>query len=261
MRVATWCVGGLDSRLEYICHWLARRKPDLVAFQKTFVATGNAPVEALRRAGYESVFYSRDGEYRNGWGVAVLCRMPRAKPTIVQEGLPGQSDRSARFLTVRSGDLEFSSVYAPYGNPRKNGFDGALERKIEWMNHLVDHLGMHRERAEQRVLAGDFNVVTEGKARPRTLNHTRAERDALARVMELGFVDLHRHRHPEGDNGYNYGFDTNKPVTSRLHRILGTDAVARRVREAWVDLEYRQPIEGLTSSRWPQGAPVIVDLG
>ena len=119
MRVATWCVGGLGSRLEYICHWLDRRKPDLVALQKTFVATDDAPVEALRRAGYESVFYSRDGEYRNGWGVAVLCRMPRAKPTIVQAGLPGQSERSARFLTVRSGDLEFSSVYAPLREPRK----------------------------------------------------------------------------------------------------------------------------------------------
>lgn len=260
MRVATWCVGGLDSRLEYICHWLARRKPDLVALQKTFVATGNAPVEALRRAGYESVFYSRDGEFRNGWGVAVLCRMPRAKPTIVQAGLPDQSDRSARFLTVRSGDLEFSSVYAPYGNPGRNGFEGALERKIEWMKRLRDHLETRRGRAGQRVIAGDFNVVTEGEAQPRMLNHTRAERNALARVLELGFVDLYRHRHPNGESGYNYGFDANKPVTSRLHRILGTDAVVRRVREACVDLEYRRSIEGLTSSRWPQGAPVIADL-
>ena len=192
--------------------------------------------------------------------MAVLCRMPLAKPTIVQEGLPGQSDGSARFLTVRRGDLEFSSVYAPYGNPGKNGFDGALERKIEWMKLLGDHLGKRRERAGQHVLAGDFNVVTEGKARPRTLNRTSAERDALARVLELGFVDLHRHRHPEGASGYNYGFDTNKPVTSRLHRILGTDAIARRVRKTWVDLDYRRPIKGLTGSRWPPGAPVIVDL-
>ena len=135
-----------------------------------------------------------------------------------------------------------------------------MERKIEWMRLLRDHLGMHRERAGQRVLAGDFNVVTEGRARPRTLNHTRAERDALARVLELGFVDLYRHRHPEGD-GYNYGFDTSKRVTLQASTEFSAQTLSPGgVLEACVDLEYRQPIEGLTSSRWPPGAPVIVDL-
>ena len=89
VRIATWCVGGVNSRLKYLCHWLIRRKPDLVALQKTFAATAQFPVRALRQAGYESVSYSRDGEFRNGWGVAVLIRVTDPKPKVLRLGVPG----------------------------------------------------------------------------------------------------------------------------------------------------------------------------
>ena len=130
MRIATWCIGGVNSRLPYLCHWLSRRRPDVVALQKTFAATHQFPGKALQRAGYESVFHIRDGEFRNGWGVAVLSRKTLPRPVVLQLGLPGQEDRGARFLTVRVGDLEFSSIYALYGNPRKYGAGRAIERKI-----------------------------------------------------------------------------------------------------------------------------------
>ena len=260
MRIATWCVDGINPRWKYLCHWLARRKPDVVALQKTFAATDQFPVGALRRAGYESVFYSRDGEFRNGWGVAVLSRMNRPKPEVLQVGLPGQRDRGARFLTVRTGDLEFSSVYALYGNPAKHKFDGALERKITWLKLLHEHLGKRSTRPERCILAGDFNVVSDGETLPRTLNYTKEEREELDRILGLGFRDLYRLRHPRGSSGYNYEFDIRKPVSARLHRILGSDDVADRLREAWVDLEYREEIRELQGSLWPQSAPVFVDL-
>ena len=121
MRIATWCVDSINARLKYLCHWLGRRKPDLVALQKTFASSDRFPQEALQQAGYESAFYTRDGEFNNGWGVAVLSRKTLPKPRILQEGLPGQEDRGARLLTVGVGDLEFSSVYALYGAPKTNG--------------------------------------------------------------------------------------------------------------------------------------------
>ena len=260
VRVATWCVDGINSRLKYLCHWLGRRKPDVVALQKTFAATDQYPEGALRQAGYESVFYSRDGEFRNGWGVAVLSRMTRPKPKILQVGLPGQEDRGARFLTVKTGDLEFSSVYAPYGNPGKRGFDGALERKIAWMKLLREHLGKRSTRSERCILAGDFNVVSDGSPLPRTLDYTKEERDELDRILDLGFVDLYRLRHPDSRKGCNYGFDIHKPVSVRLHRVLGSKVVAGQLREAWVDLEYREKITELQGCLWPQSAPVVIDL-
>lgn len=260
MRVATWCIDGINSHLKYLCHWLGKRQPDIVALQKTYTATHQFPEGVLRQAGYEPLFHSRDGEFRNGWGVAVLCRMTRSKPEILQAGLPGQEDPGARLLTVRTGDLEFSSVYALYGNPGRYGVKGALERKIAWMKRLHDHLGGRSTRSGRCILAGDFNVVSEGEPLRGVLNYTQAERDVLDRVLDLGFADLYRLRHPHSRKGCNYGFDHHKPASARLHRILGSRVVADSVCEAWVDLEYRKEVEGIEGHLWAQSAPVIVDL-
>lgn len=260
VRIATWCVGGINSRSKYLCHWLRRREPDVVALQKTFAATDRFPEKVLRQEGYESVFYSRDGEFRNGWGVAVLSRLNRLKPEILQKGLPGREDCGARFLTVKIGDLEFSSVYAPYGNPGKNGFDGALELKITWLKRMREHLGKRPTCSGRCILAGDFNVVSDGEPHEKKLGHTTAERNELDRILGLGFVDLYRCRHPDCQEGWNYGFDIHKPVATRLHRILGTGAVANQVHEAWVDLDYRDEIPELQGCKWAQAAPLIVDL-
>ena len=260
MRIATWCVGGINSRWKYLCHWLGRRKPDVVALQKTFASTDHFPREALQQAGYESVFHTRDGEFRNGWGVAVLSRETLPQPRILQTGLPGQEDRGARFLTVGVGDLEFSSVYALYGDPRNYGVDGAIQRKIAWMKLLHEHLEERSARSGPCVLAGDFNVVSDGPPQRRTVNYTEEERGMLSSLLDLGFVDLYRLRHPDTRTGRNYEFNIHKPVSTRLHRILGTQAVASQIHEAWVDLEYRKEIKELEGGLWAQSAPVIVDL-
>lgn len=263
MRVATWCIGGINSKLRYLRHWLDDRKPDIVALQKTFAAPDRFPEDALRKSGYESVVHARDREFQNGWGVAVLVRVTLPKPKVLQVGLPGQTDPGARFVTVAVGDLEFSSVYAVYGNPAVNRFEGALERKIEWMKQLHEHVGKRSNLCGGCVLAGDFNVVSEGPALPKTLNYTSRERAELDAVLGLGLVDLYdlyRRRNPDIGTGCNYGFNTRQPPTSRLHRILGTKVVKDQLRDAWVDLEYRNAVKGLHGCTWPQSAPVIVDL-
>ena len=182
-----------------------------MALQKTFAATDLFPGEALRQAGYESVVHTRDGEFQNGWGVAVLIRRTLPKPKILQIGLPGQQDPGARFVTVAVGDLEFSSVYAVYGNPRLNGLNGAMERKIAWMNQLREHVAKRSNLAGRCVLAGDLDVVSEGPALPGTLSQTSRERDALNAVLGLRPFDLydsHRHRQPNVGTGFNYGLDS-----------------------------------------------------
>ena len=92
------------------------------------------------------------------------------------------------------------------------------------------------------------------------MNYTEEEREELDALLDLGFVDLYRLRHPDSRTGCNYEFNIHKPVSTRLHRILGTSAVANQIQEAWVDLEYRKEIEELQGCPWAQAAPVVVDL-
>lgn len=258
MRVATWCIGGIKSKLPLLRRWLHDREPDVVALQKTFAATDKFPEEELCQAGYNSVFHARDGEFRNGWGVAVLVRKTLPKPRVLQRGLPCAWDPEARFVTVVVGDLEFSSVYAVYGNPGAKGFKKALECKIKWMKQLQEHVGKRSSLSGACVLAGDFNVVSDGPADEKRLCRTSRERDALADVLGLGLVDLYRHLRPDPKTGFNYGFNPNDPVTSRLHRILGTKIVTDQIRYACVDLKYRTKV--LDGCKCPSSAPVIADF-
>lgn len=258
MRIATWDIGSVRTRLEYLCHWLDRREPDIVALQKILVPEDEFPTLALDQAGYRSVAYRLNRRYE--YGVAILSRKELSGPKILQRGLPGKEDSGARLLTAKVDGLEVSSVYAPYGNPEQVGIKHAIERKVAWLKRLREHIAERHDRSAECVLCGDFNVVLDGPPKSGTPCCTEEERHQLTSLLGSGFVDLFRRLHPDGQVGFNYGFNIYRSVTSRLHLILGTERVAERLRCAWVDLEYRQEIEGLEGHKWSQSAPVIVDL-
>ena len=55
MRIATWTVNGIRARQPYLLHWLRRRKPHIVALQKTLAFRKQFPLQALNDTGYRVV--------------------------------------------------------------------------------------------------------------------------------------------------------------------------------------------------------------
>ena len=257
MRVATWCIGGVRGHLKVLCHWLERRRPDVVALQKICVSEEKFPTGELLRAGYRSEPLRRESQY----GVAVLTRIDGPAPEILDRGLSGDNGRDDGLLTARIGDLLVCCVYAPYGNPYKRGVDGALAHKIAWLDRLIAHLQERKTSSERSLLCGDFNILPDVPAKPRVLNCTPEEKKRYRRLLKIGFVDLHRQVNPPSDQGLNYGFNARKPPTSRLQLILGSDSVAKSVDALWVDLKYRASINASVGKTRPASAPVIADIG
>ena len=257
MRLATWCIGGVCGHLNGLCHWLERRRPDVVALQKIRVSEEKFPTGELLGVGYRSEPLRRESLY----GIAVLTRIDGPALEILDRGLSGGNGRDDGLLTARVGDLLVCCVYAPYGNPNKRGFDGALAHKIAWLDRLIAHLQERKASSERSLLCGDFNILPDVPAKPRVLNCTPEEKKRYRRLLETGFVDLHRQVNPPLDQGLNYGFDARKPPTSRLQLILGSDSAAKSVDSLRVDLEYRASISASVGKTWPASAPVIADLG
>lgn len=247
MRIATSSVRSIRRRLPEVLRWLAARKPDIVALQKISVSETAFPTRALEEIGYYSAAFGPICRW--DYGVAVLSRQELPKPEVRFRGLPDPEANEARLLTVDIGEVRFSSVYAPYGNPRKYGNEKAIDTRVAWLECLRAHV--REEGYDQRpsLLCGDFNVLPDGR-RPRPGSaFSRREQQELARLCELGFVDLYRQAHPDGKDGFNFGFQWLEEGTSRLHLVLGSKTMADRLRDAWVDLDYRT-----------EGAPVVVDL-
>ncbi len=246
MRIATSSVRSIRKRLPQILRWLEDRRPDIVALQKTSVPEAQFPAPELQEIGYHSAAYGPIcGE---DFGVAVLSRRELPAVEVRFQGLPCPEASGARLLTVDIGRLRFSSLYAPFGNPRKYGRERAIERRVAWLRCLRAHVCEEGYGERQSLLCGDFNVIPDGRPKSGSV-YTEQEQRELAQLCALGFVDLYRRAHPDGKDGFDFGFRFLAEGTSRLHLVLGTENLARHLRGAWVDLDYRT-----------EAAPVIVDL-
>ncbi len=256
MRVATWNINGLRARWEFLLHWLAARQPDVVALQELKLEDEQFPHAELEAAGYRAAVFGQ-----KAWnGVAVLAREP---VEVVQRGLSGQEELGARLLTARVEELSFTSIYVPNG--KQVGHED-FPKKLEWLRALAGHLAASG--GEGAVLVGgDFNLCPgpldtwDEEGHCGRIFHTREERERFERLLEsAGLIDLYRQRHPEG-RAYSWwdyragAFHKNQGL--RIDLLLGSAAVAARLREVEIDREYRKKKDGLIPS---DHAPVMAEL-
>ncbi|NNL65697.1 MAG: exodeoxyribonuclease III [Myxococcales bacterium] len=263
MRIATWNVNGIRARLDFVGHWLRERQPDVVGLQELKVADDAFPHEFVAQSGYRALVHGQ-----KSWnGVAVLIR-EGIVAEVVQQGLPGQDAFGARLLTaaIGSGDdaVSFTTVYVPNG---KSVEHDDYPRKLAWLDALNGHLADRHEPARPTVVCGDFNVVpaaidswNEERFRG-AIFHTDEERKRIARLHELGFVDLFRQRHPDEAqfSWWDYrGGAFHRKHGLRIDFLFGNAPLAERVREVAIDRDWRKKVDGLTPS---DHAPVVAELG
>jgi len=256
MRIATWNVNGLRSRLGFVQHWLRARQPDLVGIQELKLEDEHFPTAELEALGYHSVAFCQ----RTWNGVAILARQPIE---VVQKGLPGQDELGARLLTARVGDLEYTTIYVPNG--KYVGHED-FPRKLEWLDALAEHLARAHDAGRPAVLGGDFNLCPQPidswnePLLHGAIFHTDEERSRFARLLDWGLVDLYRKLQPDtrAFSWWDYragNFHRNEGL--RIDFLLATAPVAARARATEIDREYRKKKDGLIAS---DHAPVIVDL-
>jgi exodeoxyribonuclease-3 len=256
MRVATWNVNGLRARQDFLLAWLRARDPDLVALQELKLPGEQFPHEVFEKAGYHALVHGQ-----KSWnGVAVLAKQPIAP---LQVGLPGQDELGARFLAAEVEGLVFASLYCPNG---KHAGHDDFARKLAWYDALAEHVETKHRADVRLVLGGDFNVCPAAidswdEARlAGQIFHTDAERARFRRLLEWGLCDLFREKNPDlrAFSWWDYRAGAfHKGEGLRIDFLLGTAPVLARVREVWIDREWRKKQEGLAAS---DHAPVIADL-
>lgn len=255
MRIATWNVNGLRARLDFVCHWLRARQPDVVGLQELKLPDDQFPHEVFAELGYRAACHGQ-----KSWnGVAVLAR---EEPRIVQRGLPGQESLGARLLAVEVAGLSFTSVYCPNGKHLEHDDYPA---KLAWFDALVGHLA-GLDPASPTVLCGDFNVCPapldswNEPALAGQIFHTGAERERFARLLGLGLLDAFREQHPQlqAFSWWDYrGGAFHRKQGLRIDFLLTTPPVLARVKTIEIDREYRKKQDGLIAS---DHAPVLADL-
>ena len=155
MKIATFNVNGITSRLPRLLEWLAEASPDIACLQELKTSDETFPIQALRDAGYGAIWHGQKGFN----GVAILAK--GTEPQETRRGLPGDPDDThSRYLEGRIGDLLIASIYLPNGNPQPGP---KFDYKLKWFERLIEHAATLCHGGVPVVLAGDYNVVpTDG---------------------------------------------------------------------------------------------------
>lgn len=258
MLIATWNVNGIRARSQRLAEFLAERQPDVVCLQELKITEDEFPHLELRASGYQAVIAGQQG-----WnGVAVIAK---ERPELVMRELPGAAEHGARFVVAKVHGLEVASVYVPNGKTLSHA---DYKVKLGWLERLATHIESRADRDAPLVLGGDFNVCwtdldSYGGIRFKgKIFHTEEERALLTRLRDAGLVDLYRSRYPD-DPGFSWwdyrAGSFHKKEGMRLDLLLATPVVAARVKEVYVDRDYRK--KGKTSGAIPSDhAPVVAVL-
>ena len=188
LRIATWNVNSLRVRLAHVIDWLNQKQPDVLALQEIKLTDSVFPLEALQEVGYHAVFAGQ----KTYNGVALLSRTPASD---VMTDFPTLEDPQRRILGASFGDVRVLNLYVP------NGSEVGSEKyayKLNWLQHLYQHVKTEREQYSKFIIVGDFNIapddrdVHDPEAWQGSILVSPAEREALQNILDLGFYDSFR---------------------------------------------------------------------
>jgi exodeoxyribonuclease-3 len=258
VRIATWNVNSAKQRVPRLLPWLDERAPDVVCLQETKLAD-DAFTELLgaelAERGYEVALHGEAA-----WnGVAILSRVGLDDVVAgLGYGAPGFPHPEARAVSATCGGIRVVSVYVPNGRTPDSEH---YHYKLAWLARLRDVVAAGD--VSTTVVLGDINIaptdedVFDPAAYVGQTHVTAPERAALAELASAGLHDVVRDRWPR-ERVFSY-WDYragmfHQDLGMRIDLVLAGDAVADRVRAAWIDRKARK-------GKGPSDhAPVIVDL-
>ena len=253
MKIATWNVNSVRVRLAQVLDWLARHTPDVLCIQETKVIDADFPAAEFGAAGYHAVFTGQ----KTYNGVATLTRLPAGE--VVTEAV-GLDAGQRRFLAATIAGVRVVNVYVPNG---ERVGSAKYAYKLEWLQALGDWLTAELKRHERLALVGDFNIapedrdVYEPKLWRNQVLFSEPEREALAKLLALGLVDLFRRFTPDAGHytwwDYRAGaFRRNQGL--RIDHILASPLLAARAKSCVIDREPRG------REKPSDHAPVVAEL-
>ncbi|MDA0887335.1 MAG: exodeoxyribonuclease III [Cyanobacteria bacterium] len=197
MRIATWNVNSVRTRLEQVLAWLQQERPEVLCLQETKVTDELFPLEAFEGLGYATAI-SGQKAYN---GVAILSRLPLEDVQIGFDALlphdpesPGLSEQK-RVISALIDGIRVLNLYVPNGSSLKSE---KYPYKLEWLACLGRYLEIQAQQGDPLCMVGDFNIGLESRDLPDPERLTGgimaspAEREALKAALGERLSDVFR---------------------------------------------------------------------
>ncbi|MEB3291888.1 MAG: exodeoxyribonuclease III [Synechococcales bacterium] len=197
MKIATWNVNSIRTRLTHTTDWLtANPDVDLLCVQETKVVDAQFPLAAFQELGYYPYIYGQ----KSYNGVALIAKQPLEEVRLGFTGvLPAAQvdalDEQKRVISAVIQGVRVVNLYVP------NGSEIDSEKyayKLRWLQLLHQYLQVLQAESPSFMICGDFNIALEDidihnpKGREKHIMASDRERAALQEVLSIGLQDVFR---------------------------------------------------------------------
>lgn len=242
----SWNVNGLRAcARKGFLDWLHEARPDILGLQEVRATPDQLTPEVRAPDGYRTWFHPAG---RKGYsGVALMSQRDLRQVELGALGQP-HFDGEGRLIVADLGELVLYNGYFPNG-----GHDlSRVPYKLDFSEAVLQHAEAQRARGRGVVICGDVNTAHEeiDLANPRSNRRNTGflpeERAWVTRLLDHGYLDVFRDRHPDETGHYTWW--SNRPgvrernvgwridyffvsselsdrvVDARIHpRVLGSD--------------------------------------
>ena len=243
MKLTTWNVNSVRTRVDAATQWLKEASPDVVVLQELKCTDEQFPREPFESLGYNCAVHGQ----KTYNGVAILSKRPMEDITPRLPG--GDGDDHARYLeavvTTEHGAIRVASIYAPNGNPI--GTD-KFRYKLSWLDRLAVHAKELLALEEPVALMGDLNIIPtevdcyDPKAWINDALFQPETRAAMRRIEYEGYTDAFRACHAETHQYTFWDYQAGawqKDHGIRIDHILLSPQAADRLKACKIDKHVR----------------------
>ncbi|MDW7645955.1 MAG: exodeoxyribonuclease III [Desulfuromonadales bacterium] len=254
MKLVSFNVNGLRSRLHQLEALVKKHDPDIIGLQETKVQDGDFPLAAIEALGYQAAFHGQKTHY----GVALLSKIA---PIKVQLGFPEDGDEAQKrfisgwFARPDGQTLQVINGYFPQGESRDHPVK--FPAKERFYADLQQYLQSACDPAAPLAVMGDFNIapvdfdigIGEDNAkrwlRTGKTSFLPEERAWFKRLQDWGLYDSFREQHVDTADRFSWfdyrsrGFEAEPKRGLRIDHILLTAPLMERCRHSGIDYEIR----------------------
>jgi exodeoxyribonuclease III len=272
MKIATWNVNSIRTRLGIVTDWLKTSSVDVLCVQETKVTDEQFPIATFADCGYHT-YISGQKSYN---GVAIFSKEPLTNVSygfggILPVELVGDLDDQKRVITGTLAGVKIVNLYVPNGNAVTSD---KYPYKLRWLELLGKYLQHMLDGGDRSIcVCGDFNIAPtdidihtkttsldspQERLRQRVMA-TVPERELLQRsIIDLGFGDSFRKFTTAGGHfsWWDYrqqGFERNRGW--RIDTLYLTPDLLDRAISCSIDIEPRKLVQPSDHT------PVIVEIG
>jgi exodeoxyribonuclease-3 len=162
LRIATWNVNSVRTRLDHVVTWLQAEQPDVLCLQETKVTDELFPRAAFEALGYTTAI-SGQKAYN---GVAIASRLPLEdvrvgfSAELPQDPVALDLLEQKRVISARIDGIRVLNLYVPNGSSLESD---KYAYKLTWLDCLSRYLASQERQGEPLVMVGDFNIAPEDR--------------------------------------------------------------------------------------------------